>query len=246
MMSPSRVWDVIPYQLITTGVGCFWSAAGGGRVAMVGVTLVFIGDIVRLLLRLQRGPVPAVGSSTGIWPAAPFVIMGLISNEGLIRLAEVSPEATLVQALRVGAALYALAVLWYGPPGGPSDIWGRILGVQIGAAQALLLGIPAGWLVRSASLAAGRPDVGAAVALMSGLLWLFGSVRVLRRLRIPVGGRWPALAVTTASLLVLAALRWMLRVPAASVDTLMTLAGSALILGFCGTAIVWIETSRPR
>jgi hypothetical protein len=213
---------------------------------MVGIALVFVGDIVRLLLRLQRGPVPAVGSSTGIWPTAPFVIMGLISNEGLIRLAEVSPEARLVQALRVGAALYALAILWYGPPGGPRDIWGRILGVQIGAAQALLLGIPASWLVRPASLAAGHPDVGATVALVAGLLWLVGSIRVMRRLRILVGGQWPALLMTIASLLILAGIRWMLDGSRVPLETLSVMTVCALILAVCGTALLWLRAARSK
>jgi hypothetical protein len=200
--------------------------------------------------------------------------MGVLGSEGFARLFGADPEGILVQGLRTGAALYAVAVLWIGPPGAPRDVWGRLLGLEVGAAQALFVGIPAAWLVRPMSLAVGRPEVGAGVAALSGVLWTIGAFRIVGRRRQDLKGLIPGTAGAVGSLMILVLLLWGFwggRSPDGALSDLRSgvsvggwveigplgirlLALGAAILGSLGTVLFWtmfvkrlvLETGRSK
>ncbi|MBD3334348.1 MAG: hypothetical protein GF355_02430 [Candidatus Eisenbacteria bacterium] len=172
--------ESFPFLLITAGIGAYWVAAGGGRVAMVGLALTFAGDVWRLGQRLARGTVPGAGRGPASVPVVPFLALGLVAHGALWRLLEIEPATRLVDGVRVAAGLYALGILWTGPLRTPRDIWRSILGLQAGAAQALLLGVPLSWLLRPTSLAAGRPEIAGPVALLACGAWILSAVRIQR------------------------------------------------------------------
>jgi hypothetical protein len=178
--TPSRptTGEAIAFLLIAAGVGSFWAAAGGGRVAIIGLLLAFAGDVIRLILRVGGGALRASGLTASV-PIAPFVVIGLSANEGLWRLLQMEPSDRLADALRLAAALYAVGVLWSGPALMKGDTWRRILVLQTGMSQALLLGIPLAWLIRPATLEAGRPQVAGIVALLAAAAWVVSGLRLL-------------------------------------------------------------------
>jgi hypothetical protein len=203
--NPPRV-ETAPFVLITAGIGSYWSAAGGGLVAMAGLALLFAGDLWRLLQWERRARVPAGEAVSVTWSGIPMVLMGVAANEGFLDLFGALPTSRLVDGLRAGAALYAVAVLWSVSPAAPRDVWGRILGLQIGGAQSLLLGVPLGWLIRPAVLTADRPHVSGWVAVVAGALWILGAWRWRSRRGLSVRRAAPGLGLVGLAVLLLGVL----------------------------------------
>jgi hypothetical protein len=237
-------FEAFPFLLMTSGIGAYWVAAGGGRVAAVGLTLVFIGDVIRLLMRLRGGPVPRPGASS--FSSAPFIVMGLVANEGLWRLLNIHPAQTLVEGMRLAAGLFALVILWSAPPRETKNIWKRILGLQAGIAQALILGIPLSWLVRPLSLVAGKPEVAGSVSVGAGLLWLLCAIRMLHQHRIPLRATLAILLLSLIGWIFLGWIWWALRNPVLGswdID-LQIPAFIALVVGAIATTLHWILVWR--
>lgn len=191
-LSFGTVCESLAFLLVTTGIGGYWASAGSGRVAAVGLALVFVGDTARIVLKAWRGPQYPGSAGTIAGPSAPFIIAGFLAHDAVLHQFGLETNGIMASGVRAGAALYALAILWAGPPRAPTGPWGRILGLEAGAAQALFLGIPLGWLLRPATLAAGSPKVGAVVSLLSGAFWFVVVRRLTRRRGLTWAELWPA------------------------------------------------------
>ncbi|MBU1699440.1 MAG: hypothetical protein KJ831_04775 [Candidatus Eisenbacteria bacterium] len=239
LKTTSSSLEALPFLLITSGIGAYWTAAGGGRVAAAGLALVFFGDLFRLLLRVRTGPFPRPGASS--LSSTPFVIFGIVANEGLWRLLSLQPAEPLVEGLRLAAGLYAIAILWSAPPGEKKNIWGRILWLQAGIAQSLILGIPLSWLVRPMSLVAGRPEVAGLISVVAGGLWLLCSARILHQNRVGLRSGIFILMISFFAWLLLGWIWWALRIPVlVSWDVDLRIpAFMALAIASIGTTLHW-------
>jgi hypothetical protein len=230
--------------MVTVGIGCFWAGAGSGQAGITGLALVFAGETIRLVMRAGAPP----GEVPVRAPALPFLLVGLLAHESMARLFGIRLDPPWQTGLRTAAAVYALLLLWDVLPGGPRDVWGRILGIQAGAAQALYLGIPAAWLLRPMRMVAGNPSLEAGVALLAGALWLVAALRLLRRRRDPVSSQLFSLLLVLGGSVVLGWLNVQIRSVGPSLleppQRWLLASGIVLILGALGAETFWIRLAH--